>query len=85
MSQKDLEDKSQGFDLVSSAKAQATFLWQVSGPNFQDDAFLLQGAENYSKFLTVSQMASDFPIVPTYQIDLMWHTLPQDPLAVFHF
>ena len=74
VSQLDLVEKLDGFDLVSSVKAQATFLWQVLGPNFQKDSFLLEGAMNYNKFLTLSRLATDFLIVPTYQIDLMWHT-----------
>jgi hypothetical protein len=65
-----------GFDLLSSTERQATFLWQVSGERFQDDDFLEEGVDNYTKFLKLKQKASDERIilVPTYQIDLLWHT-----------
>ncbi|KAL3936644.1 MAG: hypothetical protein SGBAC_008075, partial [Bacillariaceae sp.] len=65
-----------GFDLLGSTDRQATFLWQVSGPLFVNDDFLQQGALQYYKFLKLRNHAnkSKIVIVPTYQIDLMWHT-----------
>lgn len=65
-----------GFDLLASTARQATFLWQVSGPRFADPEFLQDGVENYYKFLQLRKLASTTQqvIVPTYQIDLMWHT-----------
>jgi hypothetical protein len=65
-----------GFDLLASTERQATFLWQVSGERFQDDDFLEEGVENYTKFLKLKQKASQQRVilVPTYQIDLLWHT-----------
>jgi hypothetical protein len=65
-----------GFDLLASTERQATFLWQVSGERFQDDDFLEEGVENYTKFLKLKQKAWERQIilVPTYQIDLFWHT-----------
>lgn len=60
-------------ELLASTKAQAAFLWQVSGPHFQDIDFLEQGVENYLKFLKLKP-SDGLPIVPTYQIDLIWHT-----------
>jgi hypothetical protein len=65
-----------GFDLLASTERQATFLWQVSGDRFQDDDFLKEGVANYTKFLKLYQKASQERIilVPTYQIDLLWHT-----------
>ena len=62
-----------GFDLVASCACQANFLWQVSGPRFHDDAFLHQAVDQYYKFLKLSNN-DKLPLVPTYQIDLMWHT-----------
>ena len=62
-----------GFDIAASSQCQANFLWQVSGPRFGDDDFLEQGVEHYSKFLQLKNDSS-LPLVPTYQIDLMWHT-----------
>ncbi|CAJ1959376.1 unnamed protein product [Cylindrotheca closterium] len=65
-----------GFDLLGSTGRQATFLWQVSGPHFADEDFLKEGALQYYKFLKLRkhEKKSNSVIVPTYQIDLMWHT-----------
>ena len=64
-----------GFDLLGSTDRQATFLWQVSGPRFTDDAFLEEGLVNYYKFLKLRNYTiKPITIVPTYQIDLFWHT-----------
>jgi hypothetical protein len=64
-----------GFDLAGSTERQAGFLWQVSGQRFQKDSFLREGVSNYYKFLSLKKVAApDQFIVPTYQIDLMWHT-----------
>jgi Glycine-rich domain-containing protein-like len=65
-----------GFDLLESTSRQSTFLWQVSGERFADDDFLEEGAQNYAKFLQLKPRAMErrMTLVPTYQIDLMWHT-----------
>ena len=51
-------------------------MWQVSGERFGDTDFLKQGVLNYYRFLKFNPSASKQGIilVPTYQIDLMWHT-----------
>lgn len=65
-----------GFDLLGSTDRQATFLWQVSGPRFFDDSFLLDAVSQYLKFVKLRKQTEGtrMVIVPTYQIDLMWHT-----------
>ena len=65
-----------GFDLLASTDRQATFLWQVSGERFDDLDFLEEAVENYYKFLNLKTRATQEGtiLVPTYQIDLMWHT-----------
>ena len=64
-----------GFDFVGTTKRQASFLWQVSGPNFSDPEFLKQGVQEYYKFLNLKNLAQPSQIiVPTIQIDLLWHT-----------
>jgi hypothetical protein len=73
-SSKDLDELLDGYNIMASATAQATFLWQVSGPMYQDDSFLEKAVENYHKFLQVVLTEGELPLVPTYQIDLMWHT-----------
>lgn len=62
-----------GFDLLASAKCQATFLWQVSGPRFHEQEFLQEAVVKYHNFLQL-KTKDRLPLVPTYQIDLMWHT-----------
>jgi hypothetical protein len=60
-----------GFDLARSTMRQNTFLWQVSTPSFQDPRFLQEGERKYRSFLALK---ADHPLVPTFQIDLMWRT-----------
>jgi hypothetical protein len=70
----DWSKKLYGYDLIASAACQASFLWQVSGPRFSDDDFLKKGINEYYKFLLLKGDGKLLPLVPTYQIDLMWHT-----------
>jgi hypothetical protein len=72
-----------GFDLIGSTTRQATFLWQISGPDFFYTGtdtlkymFLQQGVQNYESFLKLKRQpgAKKQMLVPTYQIDLIWHT-----------
>lgn len=74
-----------GFDVVESCDRQASFLWQVSGSNFSNDTFLSQGEENYTKFVLL-MAKRDRPqfLVPTYQIDLMWHTHMLSSIVNYH-
>ena len=62
------------YDIAAAAERQRTFLWQVSGPNFNNDEFLRHGVDNYVRFLHLRRADPGQFIVPTYQIDLMWHT-----------
>jgi len=75
-----------GFDLLGSTERQATFLWQVAGERFEDTDFLEEGAENYRRFLQLKPLAakSRVILVPTYQIDLMWHTHILSSLTNYH-
>ena len=82
-----------GFDLRGSTDRQSTFLWQVSGPLFSDDRFLKDGVDRYHKFILLRRQANDKNknmnnaiaiVVPTYQIDLMWHTHMLSSLALYH-
>mmetsp|Transcript_11066 Transcript_11066/g.14466 ORF Transcript_11066/g.14466 Transcript_11066/m.14466 type:complete len:560 (+) Transcript_11066:204-1883(+) len=66
----------QGFDLLQSVERQASFLWQISSPSFEDADFMNDGLQNYLRFLSLRRAKDvNVPIiVPTYQIDLFWHT-----------
>lgn len=63
-----------GFDLIGSAIRQASFLWQISGERYEDQDFLEEGLLNYHRFLQMKPHASNMILVPTLQIDLLWHT-----------
>ena len=74
-----------GYDVIAAAERQSTFLWQISAPTYSQDSFLHDGVVNYYKFLCLKrtdnhvlspqqQQDKDLVIVPTYQIDLLWHT-----------
>lgn len=64
-----------GYDLLASSKRQSTFLWQVKQAKFSDDAFLKEGVKNYHRFLRLYPKARGLHrLVPTYQIDIIWHT-----------
>jgi hypothetical protein len=73
-----------GFDLLSSTERQATFLWQVSGERFEDISFLNEGVENYYRFLTLKAKAKQMVLVPTYQVDMMWHTHILSSLSLYN-
>ena len=62
----------QGFDILASATSQKDFWWQVSRPQYTCDTFLKDGVERYYKFLRIPNLR--LALVPTYQIDLIWHT-----------
>jgi len=63
-----------GFDIVASCLHQATFLYQISQSEFSNETFLHRGVENYVKFIRLLPKKRHKYIVPTYQIDLIWHT-----------
>ena len=65
-----------GFDVATCSKNQASFLWNISGPDFHltnsmtlDQAFLTQCAQNYELFLQLEPQAEHI-LVPTHAIDL---------------
>ena len=67
-----------GFDLLASAKRQAEFYWQIR-PFFQPSLFAArlnpcQAERNYRRFIKLMQKHPKAILVPTYEIDLMWHT-----------
>ena len=66
-----------GYDIFSACQRQTTFLWQVSGPRFSQDFFQREGIENYRRFIKLTNHPMRNPnhwLVPTYQIDCLWHT-----------
>ena len=46
----------------------------MSGPRFLDPEFLRQGVTAYGRFLHLMRVHPGAFVIPTYQIDLMWHS-----------
>mmetsp|Transcript_58286 Transcript_58286/g.185750 ORF Transcript_58286/g.185750 Transcript_58286/m.185750 type:complete len:471 (-) Transcript_58286:508-1920(-) len=61
-------------DLVASATRQSTFLWQVRWAEYEDPAFLARAARRYELMLGLMKRHPRQFVVPTYDMDLMWHT-----------
>ncbi|KAI3819886.1 hypothetical protein L1987_13739 [Smallanthus sonchifolius] len=66
------------YDLVSSVKRQSSFYHKVSGAIFKDDLYLEEAVKRYKGFLHLvtrnMEKKLNSPCVPTYDIDLIWHT-----------
>jgi Glycine-rich domain-containing protein-like len=63
---------SDGYDIARSARSQMQFLFQVSHPCYADLAFLEESVIKHHKFLRL-KVRDGSMIVPTFQIDLIWH------------
>ena len=69
-------------ELLECAGRQGTFLWHISSDEFHipnsamalNPAFVKQAVENYEKFLQLQRRGPNHVLVPTYSIDLVWHT-----------
>ncbi|KAF7026991.1 hypothetical protein CFC21_039064 [Triticum aestivum] len=66
------------YDLVSAVKRQSSFVYQVGTPNMHDQRFLEDALARYKGFLYLIKMNQEKGMnlfrVPTYDVDLMWHT-----------
>ena len=60
--------------IASSAKNQSSFLWHVNWPEYEDKAFLEQSVLRYEMMLALMKRHPQQFIVPTYDIDNIWHT-----------
>ena len=70
------------YDIASAVKRQAPFYYQVSLPHYKTDKqFLDDAVVRYLKFLKLKQANPKLFIVPTLDIDLMWHTHQVHPLS----
>ncbi len=71
-----LNDTIHGFDLLASATSQAEFYWQIQ-PLFERRTQSFASAVlKYKRFMAMFRHLPtlDFKLVPTYEIDLIWHT-----------
>ncbi|XP_074310235.1 glycine-rich domain-containing protein 1-like isoform X2 [Silene latifolia] len=78
LQKKSLTEKFTSYDLVSAVKRQASFAFQVCRPHMMDELFLREAAARYKGFLHLirinRKMSLEQLCVPTYDVDLMWHT-----------
>ena len=66
------------YDLVSAVKRQSPFYYQISRPHVDNDVFLQEAVARYKAFLYLIKRNRERSVklfcVPTYDIDLIWHT-----------
>ncbi|KAJ9177456.1 hypothetical protein P3X46_012674 [Hevea brasiliensis] len=77
-------EKYTNYDLVSAVKRQSPFYYQVCRPHFNNDIFLDEAVARYKGFLYLIKRNGEQSIkrfcVPTYDIDLIWHTHQLHPI-----
>ncbi|KAF8673413.1 hypothetical protein HU200_048977 [Digitaria exilis] len=73
------------YDLVSAVKRQSSFYYQVGTPTMHDQRFLVEALARYKGFLYLIKMNQEKGVqrfrVPTYDVDLMWHTHQLHPAS----
>ncbi|XP_021747602.1 glycine-rich domain-containing protein 1-like [Chenopodium quinoa] len=78
-------EKFTSYDLVSAAKRQVPFSFQVARPHMSDDLFLQEAVARYKGFLHLIRTNRKNNIkrfcVPTYDVDLIWHTHQLNPVS----
>ncbi|CAH9105479.1 unnamed protein product, partial [Cuscuta europaea] len=76
---------SSNYDLVSAVKRQSSFFYQVSRPHMSSDLYLEGAVARYKGFLHLIKRNKERSIrcfcVPTYDIDLIWHTHQLHPVS----
>ncbi|KAF8092150.1 hypothetical protein N665_0423s0035 [Sinapis alba] len=72
------EEQTTTYDLVSAVKRQSPFYYQVSRAHVDNDVFLQEAVARYKAFLYLIKRNRERSVklfcVPTYDIDLIWHT-----------
>ncbi|PIA51894.1 hypothetical protein AQUCO_01000041v1 [Aquilegia coerulea] len=73
------------YDFVAAVRRQSPFFYQVSKLFMNDNLFLEEAAARYKGFLHMIKRNKERSIrrfcVPTYDIDLMWHTHQLHPVS----
>ncbi|KAG5064015.1 hypothetical protein AAZX31_02G203400 [Glycine max] len=79
------KQSSTDYDLISAVKRQTTFFYQVSRPYWNDDTFLEGAVARYKGFLHLIKRNRERHVscfcVPTYDIDLIWHSHQLHPVS----
>ncbi|PSS17328.1 Glycine-rich domain-containing protein [Actinidia chinensis var. chinensis] len=77
--------KSTCYDLVSAVKRQSSFYYQVSRPSTNNDRYLEAAVARYKGFLHLikrnKENNTNLFLVPTYDIDLIWHSHQLHPVS----
>ncbi|OIT19738.1 PREDICTED: glycine-rich domain-containing protein 2-like isoform X1 [Nicotiana attenuata] len=78
-------EKCSNYDLVSAVKRQSPFFYQVSRPHMNNELYLEGAVARYKGFLHLIRRNRERSIksfsVPTYDIDLIWHTHQLHPIS----
>ncbi|XP_027360144.1 glycine-rich domain-containing protein 1 isoform X4 [Abrus precatorius] len=73
------------YDLISAAKRQSPFFYQVSRSHMKNDLFIKEAVARYKGFLYLIKRNKEkgikFFCVPTYDIDLIWHSHQLHPIS----
>uniref|UniRef100_A0A803MNM7 Glycine-rich protein n=1 Tax=Chenopodium quinoa TaxID=63459 RepID=A0A803MNM7_CHEQI len=73
------------YDLVSAVKRQVPFSFQVARPHMSNDLFLQEAVARYRGFLHLIRTNRKNNVkrfcVPTYDVDLIWHTHQLNPIS----
>uniref|UniRef100_J3N9M9 Glycine-rich domain-containing protein-like n=1 Tax=Oryza brachyantha TaxID=4533 RepID=J3N9M9_ORYBR len=76
------------YDLVSAVKRQSSFFYQVDTPTMHDRRFLEEALARYKGFLYLIKTNQENKMklfrVPTYDVDVMWHTHQLHPATYCH-
>ncbi|WMV33118.1 hypothetical protein MTR67_026503 [Solanum verrucosum] len=82
---KPTDKKCSTYDLVSVVKRQSPFFYQVSRPHMTSEVYLDGAVARYKGFLHLIRRNKERSIdsfsVPTYDIDLIWHTHQLHPIS----
>ena len=68
------------YDIVSASNRQKEFYYNVYLPHFKVTPFLQSSLSRYKRFIALKRCTTGAFLVPTYDIDLMWHTHQLCPL-----
>ncbi|CAN7019371.1 unnamed protein product [Brassica rapa subsp. trilocularis] len=80
-------EKCTSYDLVSAAKRQSSFYLEVSRANVDSEIIMEEAVGRYKAFLYLIKQNREKTIklisVPTYDIDLIWHTHQLNPSSYY--
>uniref|UniRef100_A0A915KTM4 Glycine-rich domain-containing protein-like n=1 Tax=Romanomermis culicivorax TaxID=13658 RepID=A0A915KTM4_ROMCU len=62
-----------GYDILAAMQRQRSFNYQVCLPHYADGKFLNAAVDRYRKFLHLARVCPGVTLMPSYDIDLIWH------------